>query len=349
MDKIRVLFSARPGAFKSPGCGEVLMLQSKRYLEKEGVHVELFTEGKTDFRDFDLLHNFSVHRDCFSAIKDAKAAGLHVAVSPVYWPSLRFALHNCKPLGQKLKMLGAELLNRLPFSTVRKMLDAADAVLPSSVAEAEMLHARFAVPAEKTSLVFNGVDESFKESDAKMFKDGYKTSDFVLYVGRIEERKNVLSLIKAMNGTGKRLVVIGNPLQGSGAYFEKCKKTAEKGTKFLKAIPHESEMLSSAYAACKVFALPSWYETPGLAALEAGLAGANIAVTREGPAREYFGSFASYVNPAKVDDIREKVLGEFEKPSPKGLREHIAEHFLWQNTAQQSRAAYEKILGGRSA
>jgi len=41
-------------------------------------------------------------------------------------------------------------------------------------------------------------------------------------------------------------------------------------------------MLASAYAACDVFVLPSMFETPGIAALEAGLAGAKIVITKYG-------------------------------------------------------------------
>ncbi len=34
-------------------------------------------------------------------------------------------------------------------------------------------------------------------------------------------------------------------------------------------LDHDDPLLASAYAAARVFALPSWFETPGLAALEA--------------------------------------------------------------------------------
>jgi len=46
------------------------------------------------------------------------------------------------------------------------------------------------------------------------------------------------------------------------------------GIKHIGFLPHDSEELQSAYAAAKVFVLPSNFETPGLTALEAGLAAA---------------------------------------------------------------------------
>jgi glycosyltransferase involved in cell wall biosynthesis len=73
------------------------------------------------------------------------------------------------------------------------------------------------------------------------------------------------------------------------------------------AIPHHSPLLRSAYAACEVFVLPSLFETPGLAALEAAGQGARIAMTREGSTTEYFGDTVHYLNPASVDSIAEAI------------------------------------------
>lgn len=344
MKKINVLFNTTKSASESPGGGIVLLSKSKQYLEREGIKVELFEEGKTNLGNFSVFHNFSLHRNCLKPILAAKQAGLHIAISPIYWPSLAFVLHSGKPLHERLKMLAAEFSNMLPFSAVRKMLNAADVVLPSSFAEKEMLQKRFSLPKEKISIVYNGVDARFKGADSRMFLEKFGLHDFVLYIGKIEERKNVLSLIKAMKGIDAKLVVVGNANEGSKAYFQKCRQSTGSNVVFLSAMQHDSAMLASAYAACKVFCLPSWYETPGLAALEAGLAGTNIVVTREGPTKEYFSGMASYVNPHSVADIREKILIELQKPKTMELGRHIEKNFLWWNTARQTKAAYEKIL-----
>ncbi|MDP2974475.1 MAG: glycosyltransferase [Candidatus Diapherotrites archaeon] len=346
MKKINVLFNTTKSAGECPGGGIVLISKSKQYLEREGIKVELFEEGKTNLGDFDIFHNFSLHRNCLKPIMAAKKAGLHIAISPIYWPSLAFVLHSGKPLHERLKMIAAELSNTLPFSAVRKMLNAADVVLPSSLAEKEMLQKRFSLPKEKISIVYNGVDERFKGANSKLFEKKFQMRDFVLYVGKIEERKNVLSLIKAMKGIDAKLVVVGNANEGNKVYLRKCRQGASGNVVFLSAMPHDSEMLASAYAACKVFCLPSWYETPGLAALEAGLAGANIVVTREGPTKEYFSDMAAYVNPSNLKDIREKIVLQLQKPKTGALSSHIQKNFLWQNTAEQTKEAYEKVLKG---
>ena len=68
-------------------------------------------------------------------------------------------------------------------------------------------------------------------------------------------------------------------------------------------------LLASAYAACDVFVLPSQFETPGIAALEAGLAGAKIVITPVGGTkRSYFGNNAIYVEPTSTENIAEGIL-----------------------------------------
>jgi glycosyltransferase involved in cell wall biosynthesis len=125
-------------------------------------------------------------------------------------------------------------------------------------------------------------------------------------------------------------------------YFEKCMRMVDSSFKFLPAIPHEET--AAAYAACKVFVLPSLYETPGLSALEAALAGANICVTSGGSTHEYFSDLAVYCEPCNVKSIREGVLRAYYAPKKAGLREHVLRNFTWEKTAEATLKAYEKVL-----
>ncbi|MFO0910933.1 MAG: glycosyltransferase [Isosphaeraceae bacterium] len=70
-------------------------------------------------------------------------------------------------------------------------------------------------------------------------------------------------------------------------------------------VDHEDPSLASAYAAARVVALPSWFETPGLSVLEGALAGAAVVVTPFGCTREYFGSRVLYARPDRPDEIRQ--------------------------------------------
>ena len=73
--------------------------------------------------------------------------------------------------------------------------------------------------------------------------------------------------------------------------------------RWLPRVDHDDPILESAYAAARVLALPSWFETPGLVALEAALAGTAVVVTPHGCTREYFGDRVGYARPDRPEEI----------------------------------------------
>ena len=349
MKKLNILFNTSPGSFGSWGGGEIQLLETKRELEKMGHKVSIWEQENYDvnLEEFDVFHNFNIHRDNLEFVQRAKKAGLPVAVSTIYWPGLKSILKWDRGVKVKARNVAAELVRNVNVGKVNKagqIIKDANVLLPNSEAEAEVLKRQFHARKEKIQVVPNGVDKRFANAKANLFEEKFGLRDFVLYVGRIEERKNVLSLVKAMKDVDETLVVVGKAKQGSECYFRKCKEAAGKNVKFFKPIPHESELLESAYAACKVVCLPSWYETPGLAALEAGLAGANIVVTQEGCTKEYFGKLGFYVDPANVEDITAKILRAFAETRSRDLSRRIAKNFLWENAAKKTVKAYKKIL-----
>jgi glycosyltransferase involved in cell wall biosynthesis len=103
-------------------------------------------------------------------------------------------------------------------------------------------------------------------------------------------------------------------------------------------------MLASAYAACDVFVLPSLFETPGIAALEAGLAGAKLVITPHGGTMEYFGGRAVYCDPRSVDSIHDGIVRALQAPRDNGLREHIRAHYLWDEVARQTHGVYRLVM-----
>jgi hypothetical protein len=70
-------------------------------------------------------------------------------------------------------------------------------------------------------------------------------------------------------------------------------------------------------------------ETPGLAALEAALAGAAIVITQEGSTREYFSDLVHYVDPASPEDICCKIELALRVGRNPQLKPHVASRFTW--------------------
>jgi len=142
-------------------------------------------------------------------------------------------------------------------------------------------------------------------------------------------------------------VIIGRIIKGE--YGDACVREAAKHKHILliDGLDNSSDMLASAYAACDVFVLPSLFETPGIAALEAGLAGAKVVVTKFGGTTEYFGPMAEYVDPRSVESIRNGVLKALNVSKNPELREHIRKEFLWQRVAERTASAYRQVLVSR--
>ena len=103
------------------------------------------------------------------------------------------------------------------------------------------------------------------------------------------------------------LVVIGDALPGCEGYAADCKRSGASFARWLPRVDHDDPLLESAYAAARVLALPSWFETPGLVALEAALAGTAVVITPHGCTREYFGDRVGYARPDRPSEIARSI------------------------------------------
>ena len=342
---MKVLYTTYPTAFQDPGGGQVQLLKTKEYLEKKQIQIKLFNSSENKITDFDLLHNFSLHSNCEEIVSLAHAKKIPIAVSPIFWPSLKYALKAKTNLKHKIKMAGFNfLIKHSSLLKPKSILEKSSIAFPNSHIEGDMLVKNFKINKDKIHVVPNGVDEKFSNGKPSLFEDKYKLENFVLCVGRIEPRKNQLNLIKALSKDNIKLVIIGKPTSEAASYYKECKKHAGKNVYFLGELKYDSSLLISAYAATSVFALPSWYETPGLAALEAGLAGANIVITSKGSTKEYFEDHAWYVNPDDIKDIRNKVIEAFNTKKSKKLYAHVKRNYLWSHVADKTLEGYKKII-----
>jgi glycosyltransferase involved in cell wall biosynthesis len=168
-------------------------------------------------------------------------------------------------------------------------------------------------------------------------------NECILSVGRIERRKCQLQLVRALKGTGLRLVLIGKPGPNQIAYFEQIKREIDDSVTILDHVEHSS--LGQYYATCKVHALVSWMETAGMSSLEAAAMGANIVITDKGDTRDYFGDLAYYCSPDSVASIREALLRAHSAPRSTLLQERVLNNYTWAHAAEGTFAAYCNVIG----
>ena len=345
---MKIAFYAYPEAFQSPGGGEVLLLKTKETLEKKpDISVKLFDQWNDKLKDFDILHVFGSVKSCIGLMETAKSLGVKIVLSPIFWSTLNRAVHEQGSLTKKTRMVLQHAAKRVfPFmpSGRKHVIELSDIIVPNSIAEAGQVSKLFLADKSRIRVAYLGADDRFMHADKRLFTEKYNLKDFVLSVGRIEPRKNQLNLIKALKGTGLKLVFIGNAVTGCESYYKQCRDAAGDDVLFMPGIDHENPLLASAYAACGVFVLQGWFETPGLAAIEAGLAGARLAVTKDGSTREYFKDYAAYFDPASPKDIKKGVLNALHSNKAKGLKQHIADNYLWANYAEQTYKIYEEVL-----
>jgi glycosyltransferase involved in cell wall biosynthesis len=127
-------------------------------------------------------------------------------------------------------------------------------------------------------------------------------------------------------------------------YLHECLKAGGEFVRYVGYLGHEDPLLRSAYRACEVFVLPSLLETPGLAALEAAAQGAKIVITEVGAARDYFESYAEYVDPASEASVERAIRAQLARRPAAELPSHILDNFTWSHAAKTLIDAYERVL-----
>ncbi|MBN2536696.1 glycosyltransferase family 4 protein [candidate division WOR-3 bacterium] len=345
---MKVMFGSFSALTVLGGGVKVQVESLARELRAQGHEVELFDPWK-EYRlaDYDLFHLFAAHVGTYHLGRAIKTLGMRLCVSPVFFsrhPARRVAaLVN---LARRVRRQGGFWTEHM---FCKELCDMADLVLPNTTAEADLVADAFATDRAKIRVVPNGVDSRFLDADPGLFREHHGLEGFILYVGHIGwGRKNVLPLLKVCAELGHPTVLIGPVIDN--AYGRRCLELIERNDHItlLEPMPPGAEMLASAYAACDTLVLPAFYETPGLAALEAGLAGAKVCITRHGGTKDYFGELASYLEPTSEDSIRAALQESLAKPRDNRLRDHIRTEFLWGEAARKLARAYETLKAGAS-
>jgi glycosyltransferase involved in cell wall biosynthesis len=343
---LKVLMQIRPDYMRKLGGDSVQATNTQEYLRKNGVQVSLSTDVGEELSEYDIIHLFNVTRvdETFKYLKHAVQHEKPIVFSTIYWNADEyhakrdsfFDVSAGTKQARKLKD-SKKCLGHLKKKTALLL---SDVLLPNSNAEREILIRDFGLQDKEFLIVPNAVAPSFEDASRDQFIQKYGVSDFVLCAARIEFRKNQLNLIKAVSGLNLRLVLIGDCFEPE--YLAECKRAAGSNVIFIDYLP-QSE-LASAYKAAKVHALPSWFETPGLASLEAALAGCNIVSTDRGSAKEYFGDTAWYCNPDDTGSIRQAVLVAFQCERKIYLKDRISQNFTWEVAAEKTLQAYQTAI-----
>lgn len=343
--KMKVCMAAPQTISMVSGGPQTQLHQIAKYLPEHGIQVEFFDQWeKPDARDYDFVHLFGsnyINHDLALRLSHFK---IPYAVSSIF-----YTLHNPRfiQFSIKLETLAKKIFLGVwtDYGITNSIFQHSSAILPNTSDEASLIQKGFKISGEKIKVIPNGVESRFLNADPDPFIKKYGRKDFILNVGHIGSlRKNVLNLVRALNKIDHPAVIIGK--FHNNPYTDLILKEASgnKNLLIIDGIDHDSNLLGSAYAACDVFALPSYFETPGIAALEAALAGAKIVITKNGGTRDYFKDDAIYIDHRSVNSIRRGIEEALNRKKDSTLKQRIIGEYNWQSIAQKTAAAYRQFF-----
>ncbi|MEK6337079.1 MAG: glycosyltransferase family 1 protein [Acidobacteriota bacterium] len=177
--------------------------------------------------------------------------------------------------------------------------------------------------------------------------------DFVLFVGTIEPRKNLLTLARAFDDILRttslrpQLVIAGMEGWLTNDFFAFIKRTGLEEHICFTGYLHDED-LRALYSSCSVFAYPSLYEGFGLPTLEAMACGAPVICSRIPAIVETVGETACLIDPADRSELAGAIVCLLEDEqarkqlSMSGLERVKA--FSWERTARATLEVYERAL-----
>lgn len=207
------------------------------------------------------------------------------------------------------------------------------------------------IPPERVVVTHNACDQRFappSPDDLAVFRQHHVLpKQFILYVGTLEPRKNIPTLLEAYAQiaayTDAPLIIGG----GKGWMYDPIFAKAQSlgladRIHFIGFIP--SEDLPLWYAAATVFAFPSLFEGFGMPILEAMACGTPIVTTSSSSLPEVAGDAGLIVPPTDAEALGHALLQVLKNPTlhedlrTRGLRQ--AQRFSWPETAERTLQAY---------
>lgn len=239
----------------------------------------------------------------------------------------------------------------IPFSG-RK---AAHILTISEFSKQEMIR-QYRLPADKITVTYLGASEAFRpmpDAARHVSEQFGLTGSYVLGVGNLQPRKNLIRLIKAyaaLRLPGRiehDLVLVGQPAWRGSDVFAEIERLGIGQWVRTTGYVSESDLVAL-YSAADVFVYPSIYEGFGLPVLEAMACGAPVITTHVSSLPEVAGDAAILVDPMSESELShalERVIHD------RALRSDLiargfdqARRFSWRRTAEETLQAYRQHL-----
>lgn len=245
------------------------------------------------------------------------------------------------------------------FVHFRSIVKRADRVITISQSTADDLRAVYKTSEQKITVILSGVRDIFRpvsHNDPSLLgiQEKYHLPyKFILSLGTIEPRKNLIALLRAfevMHASGHpelmkySLVIAGEEGWNSGKFFEYVKKSPVKEKIILTGFVADEDK-PGLYSLASAFVYPSLYEGFGFPPLEAIACGVPVIVSHTSALPEVVGTSALLIDPYRPEEIlqslRQLLLSKELRLAFRNTGPVQASRFSWVRTAEKVRACFE--------
>jgi len=247
--------------------------------------------------------------------------------------------------------------------TVRRTAKKAARIVTVSEYSRQDLLSIYKLPPEKVVVTYNGIESCFTPrpsfpNEAEEVRGRFGISrDFLLAVGSLQPRKNLVRLIRAYaklrserEGFTQQLVIVGRKLWLAHEIFDEVKKQRWADDVILTGYVADED-LPSLYRAARAFVYPSLFEGFGLPPLEAMACGTPAVTSGVSSLPEVTGDAALLIDPndeqalanALIEIVNdERLRAELRE---KGIAQ--AKKFTWRDAAEKTLKLYQEAYAVR--
>lgn len=202
-------------------------------------------------------------------------------------------------------------------------------------------------PGYKSNIFHN----KYRNSQINAFKQKFKLSNYLIFVGTIQPRKNILRLLSAFGQVLKsypytKLVIAGKK---GWLYEEIFKKMTEFKDKVLYLDYPDDITLANLYSGATGFVLPSLYEGFGITVIEAMACGCPVVISNNSSLIEIGKESAIFIDPFSIESISTGITklfkisaNEKEELVKKGLEN--VKRYSWETCTKKTIEVFESIV-----